>query len=155
MVRLGYLSGTWKDNDFVKDFILIEPSRANLLQASEYVSAFFNEAEITTINKTEENITADAINPKHQTVIHFFSNVLDLEDFQGDKSSNILSEDKKHNNNIVCVSPFYQDNSRGKRMDEFGEKLKGYSCIYKFEKHTDEWGGSYSCQIRIFVSSYY
>lgn len=43
----------------------------------------------------------------------------------------------------------------GKRMKEFGDKLQGYTLAYKLEKHTDDWDKPYSCQIYIFVSSYY
>ncbi len=49
----------------------------------------------------------------------------------------------------------YQEASRGKRIKEFGDKLQGYTLIYKLEKHTDDWDKPYSCQIYIFVSSYY
>ena len=42
-----------------------------------------------------------------------------------------------------------------KRMKEFGDKLQGHTLVYKLEKHTDDWDKPYSCQIYIFVSSYY
>jgi hypothetical protein len=50
---------------------------------------------------------------------------------------------------------YYQEATRGKRMKEFGGKLQGYTLVYKLEKHTDDWDKPYSCQIYIFVSSYY
>lgn len=34
-------------------------------------------------------------------------------------------------------------------------KTSGYSLAYKLEKHTGDWDKPYSCQIYIFVSSYY
>lgn len=87
--------------------------------------------------------------------MHIFSNVVDLDDFEGTEIANILSNDKSHNNIIICVSPYYQENSRGKRITEFGKMLKGYNLAYRFEKHTDEWDKNSSCQIHIYVSSYY
>ena len=84
-----------------------------------------------------------------------FSNVIDLDDFDGDSVLSLLNEDKSRNNIIVCVSPYYREATRGKRMKEFGDKLQGYTLVYKLEKHTDDWDKPYSCQIYIFVSSYY
>lgn len=40
-------------------------------------------------------------------------------------------------------------------IDEFCSKLQGYRCVYKFQKHIDEWSEKYSCQIRIYESLYY
>ena len=39
-------------------------------------------------------------------------------------------------------------------MDEFGDMLRGMRCVYKLEKHIEDWKNSFSCQIRIFVSRY-
>ena len=41
-------------------------------------------------------------------------------------------------------------------MVTFGNRLQGYYCSYKFQKHIDEWVNDYSCQIRIYrVSGYF
>ncbi len=84
-----------------------------------------------------------------------FSNVLDITEFERHDIASILNSDMSHNNILVCVSPFYQENGRGALMDEFSDMLRGMRCEYKFEKHTDEWKNPFSCQIRIFVSNYY
>lgn len=93
--------------------------------------------------------------PKTGTIIHIFSNVLDIVEFERENIANILNQDMSHNHILVCVSPFYQENGRGSLMDDFGKMLLGMRCEYKFEKHTDEWDKSFSCQIRIFISAYY
>lgn len=64
--------------------------------------------------------------------------LIDLDDFDGDGLLSLLNEDKSHNNIIVCVSPYYQESTRGKSIKEFGEKLQCYSLVYKLEKHTDD-----------------
>lgn len=51
--------------------------------------------------------------------------------------------------------PLLSGSNTRKRIKEFGDKLQGYSLVYKLEKHTDDWDKPYSCQIYIFVSSYY
>ncbi len=155
MVLADFIASKWIDNDFIKDFILIEPSRKNLERCAQYVEAFYADAGKTSICKSDKEITTDDIKPKCQTVLHLFSNVIDLDDFDGERITSLLSEDKSHNNIVVCVSPYYQESSRGKRMATFGKMLQGYTCHYKFEKHTDEWDKPYSCQIHIYVSSYY
>ncbi len=155
MVLADFLASEWIDNDFIKDFILIEPSIKNLEQSDRYVEAFYPYAKRTVLCKSDNEITADDIEPRCETVIHLFSNVIDLEDFDGEGVAALLSKDKSHNNIVVCVSPYYQEASRGKRMATFGKMLQGYTRHYKFEKHTDEWDKPYSCQIHIYVSSYY
>lgn len=63
--------------------------------------------------------------------------LIDLDDFDGYGLLSLLNEDKSHNNIIVCVS-YYQDATLRQRMKEFGEKLQGYSLVYKLEKHTGD-----------------
>ena len=155
MVLSDYMASRYIDNDYIKDFILIEPSRQNLQRCVKYVNAFFCESKISVVCKKDDQLNNDDINPKSSTVIHIFSNVIDLDDFDSDSVLSLLNEDKSHNNIIVCVSPYYQEETRGKRMKEFGDKLQGYTLVYKLEKHTDDWDKPYSCQIYIFVSSYY
>lgn len=155
MVLSDYMVSRYIGNDYIKDFILIEPSHQNLQRCTKHVNAFFNESTASAVCKKDSQINDDDINPKSSTVIHIFSNVIDLDDFDGDSILSLLNEDKSHNNIIVCTGPYYQEATRGKRMREFGEKLQGYTLVYKLEKHTDDWDKSYSCQIYIFVSSYY
>lgn len=155
MVLSDYMASRYVDNDYIKDLILIEPSRTNLQRCVDYVNAFFSESKISAVRKKEDQINDDDINPESATVIHIFSNVIDLEGFDGNGVLSLLNEDKSHNNIIVCVSPYYQEATRGKKIKEFGDKLQGYSLVYKLEKHIDDWDRPYSCQIYIFVSSYY
>lgn len=155
MVLSDYLDSKYIDNDYIKDFILIEPSHQNLQRCVKYVNAFFNESTASAVCKKDSQLSDGDINPKSSTVIHIFSNIIDLGDFDGDSVLSLLNEDKSHNNIIVCVGPYYQEATRRKRMNEFGEKLQGYSLVYTLEKHTDDWDKPYSCQIYIFVSSYY
>lgn len=78
-----------------------------------------------------------------------------MPDFQRETVASIINNDPSRNHILVCASPFYQENGRGKLMDEFRGMLKAMRTEYKFEKHTDEWDKPFSCQIRIFVSSYF
>lgn len=143
------------DLHIVNDVTLIEPSEVSLVHAVKYVHDMFNDSTIIPILKQDYEITSDDIQPKSQTVIHILSNVIDLPEFSGDRILSHLNEDNEHNNIVICVSPYYSEESRGKRLKEFENKLRGYRCIYKFHKHRDEWAENFSCQICIFESLYY
>lgn len=155
MVLSDFLTSKWADNGFVKDITLIEPSVTNLKQACEYTEAFFPNAKLAPIRKNDSQLNEDDLLPTKPTVLHILSNVIDLEGFDGTTIADILSRDNSHNNIVICVSPYYQEATRGQRMYEFGELLNGFTRSYKFEKHTDEWDKPYSCQIHIYVSSYF
>lgn len=155
IVFADFLSSKWIEYNFVKDIILIDPSRICLMQSVEFLSSVYRDSDIIGIQKNDKQIREDDLMPKSNTVIHILSNIVDLDNFQGNRILSLLNEDKKHNNIIICVSPYYQEDSRGKRIDEFCSKLQGYRCVYKFQKHIDEWSEKYSCQIRIYESLYY
>lgn len=155
MVLSDFLRHHYIDKNNITDFIVIEPSKASLTQGLLYLGHFFDNSKISAYNTTAKNLKKDNIQPQSDTVIHIFSNVLDIIEFERDNIADILNSDMSHNHILVCVSPFYQENGRGGLMDEFGEMLRGMRCEYKFEKHTNEWKEPFSCQIRIFVSGYY
>lgn len=155
MVLSNFLKKHYIGNDLIVDFTVIEPSKISLSQGIRYLERFFDNCEITAYNIKAGKLTDDNILPKTGTIIHIFSNVLDIVEFERENIANILNQDMSHNHILVCVSPFYQENGRGSLMDDFGRMLRGMRCEYKFEKHTDDWDKPFSCQIRIFVSGYY
>ncbi len=155
MVLSDFMKHHYIDNDLIGEFIMIEPSRASIKQGIKYLKAFFDDCDIAVFNDTAGKITPDNLRTNAQTVIHIFSNVLDMPEFEREHIAEILNQDMSRNHILVCVSPFYQENGRGALMDNFGKMTRGMRCEYKFEKHTDEWKKPFSCQIRIFVSGYY
>ncbi len=155
MVLSDFLKKHYIDNDNFVDFTVVEPSKPSLSQGIRYLEQFFENCDITAYNIKAGKLTDDNIHPKSETVIHIFSNVLDIVEFERENIASILNQDMSHNHILVCVSPFYQENGRGALMDDFGKMLNGMRCEFKFEKHTDEWDKPFSCQIRIFISGYY
>lgn len=155
MVLSDFLKNHYIDNDKISDFTVIEPSKASLTQGLQYLEQFYENSKITAYNVSAGKLTEDYIRPQSDTVIHLFSNVLDIIEFERHNIANILNSDMSHNHILVCVSPFYQENGRGALMDEFGNMLRSMRCEYKLEKHTDDWKNPFSCQVRIFVSAYY
>ena len=154
MVLSDFMKQHYIDNDIISEFILIEPCRVSINQGVKCLQAFFDDCEIITFNSIAGWISLDTIRTKAQTVLHIFSNVLDMPEFEREHIANILNQDVERNHVLVCVSPFYQENGRGALMDDFCKMIRGIRCVYKFEKHLDEWDKSFSCQIRIFESRY-
>ena len=93
MVLSDYMASRYTDNDHIKDFILIEPSKQNLQRCVKYVNAFFCESKISVICKKDNQLNNDDINPKPSTVMHIFSNVIDQDDFDGDSVLSMLNGD--------------------------------------------------------------
>jgi len=155
MVLSDFLKKKYIDNENIKHFTLIEPSRHSLSQGIKYLNLFFEDCNITAYNITAGELTEDNIQTESATTIHIFSNVLDINEFERENIAGIINQDMSHNHILVCVSPFYQENDRGSLMDDFGKRLRGMECVYKLEKHSDEWDKPFSCQIRVYVSGYY
>ena len=72
-----------------------------------------------------------------------------MPEFSGKGLKEILTSTPNYQHVIVMVSPFYPEEGRGKRMDEFFDSLEGFKKVYSFQKHIEEWKENYSCQIRI------
>ena len=99
-----------------------------------------------------ENVNYEDLAPKSNTVLHLFSNIIDISKVNYDNVINYLNNDTEHANIVVCVSPFYQESGRGKRIPQFGDALTRYKLIHKLERHIDDWDKNFSCQIYIYRS---
>lgn len=133
----------------ITDVALIEPSKLCLRRAIGYIEWTLPNALLTTINKKEENIGSADLCIQENTVLHILSNVVDMPEFSGVGIRRFLSSAKALRHILVMASPFYPEEGRGKRMDDFCDSLNGFHPIYSFQKHTDEWKEDFSCQIRI------
>ncbi|MDE7402074.1 MAG: hypothetical protein K2M87_01530 [Muribaculaceae bacterium] len=135
--------------NIITDITLIEPSIHCLRQAIGYVQWTLPKAMLTAISKKEDNISNDDICLQESSVVHILSNIVDMPEFSGKGLKEILASSPTYRHVIVMVSPFYPEEGRGKRMDEFCDSLERFQNVYSFQKHIDEWKEDYSCQIRI------
>lgn len=135
--------------DIITDVTLIEPSRNCLRQAIGYIEWTLPKAILTPINKREENISLEDVCLQEKIVVHILSNIVGMPEFSGKGLIRVLDSTPHYRHVIVMVSPFYPEEGRGKRMDEFCDSLKGFQEVYSFQKHIDEWKEDYSCQIRV------
>lgn len=138
-----------RDQNTITDFTLIEPSVRCLSQAEANLTWSNPKSMVDIVKKYEEDVeTADICVQEHK-VLHLLSNVVDMPEFSGEGVRRFIGANHQLYHVIIAVSPFYPEEGRGKRMDEFAESLNGFSKVYSFQKHVDDWQEDYSCQIRI------
>lgn len=150
LVLIDFLCQKGINRDYITDFNLIDPSKESLKRACNFLKRQTPFSEIIAHNCKLEQVCYDDLHCKSQATIHVFSNIIDLPDVNFERTIDFLNAKASSNSFIVCVSPFYQDDGRGKRMREFGRRLSRYTLEYKLEKHIDDWNRSFSCQIYIF-----
>lgn len=149
LVLIDYIVSNGIDREYISDICLIEPSIACLNRAQNNINLQSPFTPVYFINSKLENVNYKDLVVKSNTIIHLFSNIIDIPEVNYENVIDYLNNDTEHTNIVVCVSPFYQENGRGKRIPQFCEQLIGYQLIYKVEKHANEWIRNFSCQIYI------
>lgn len=137
------------DQDIITDFTLIEPSGRCLSQAEANLTWSNPKSMVDVVKKHEEEVEAVDICVQERKVLHLLSNVVDMPEFSGEGVRRFVGDNHRLHHLIIAVSPFYPEEGRGKRMDEFVESLNEFIKVYSFQRHVDDWEEDYSCQIRI------
>lgn len=133
----------------IKSVTLIEPSEFSLKRAALYVNKLFPETKIRTVHKYLDDIIQNDISiSKGETIIHLFSNILDVNGF----SINTLALNVKSYNSLnflVCVSP-YINQFRNERLNDFLNTFDDI-CIYHDFKSND-WKNNWAidCKVALF-----
>jgi hypothetical protein len=147
----GQAIGTMCYVDFLKEegiiqnirkVTLIEPSETCLKRAALHTSVFLPEAEITTVNKTfDELLMTDIETDKNIPTLHILSNVLDLK-FNLDRFAVVINEHIKGYNQFVCVGPYFNYSNKDERISKFCSLINGkenFSKVYdKYELDADK-----------------
>jgi hypothetical protein len=136
----------------IKSVSLIEPSEICLKRAALHVSKFFPDAEISTINKTFDELSDDDINCEEDVpTLHIMSNVLDLLDFDLERFAELINDRMKGYNQFVCVGPYFGFQEKDKRMEDLYLLLNGDENFCKFyEKYELNANKAWTAQIRCF-----
>ena len=104
----------------IKTVTLIEPSEICLKRAALHVSQFFPNAEIRTICKTFDDLTADDLATTADIpTLHIFSNVLDIQAFNLENFANHINKTIKGYNLFVCVGPYFGYSDKDNRISHF------------------------------------
>ena len=135
----------------VKTITLIEPSEICLKRAALHASIFFPNAEIKTVNKTFDELTADDITCSEETpTLHILSNVLDVLDFDLEDFAELIDDNICGHNQFVCVGPYFNYSDKDERIDNFLSLLNGddyyNNCFDKYEFDEDKaWTANIVC----------
>lgn len=106
---------------------LIEPSSICLQRASLHVNHFDKNCIIRTVCKEIDSLKNNDIrNNQHNIKIHFFSNILDVEDFSISNLIGLIENTQKGINYFVCVSPYITD-TKTDRVDSFSRYFSRYN----------------------------
>lgn len=122
----------------VRRITLIEPSYIALARAALHSSLLFPNAELVTINKGFDDLTASDIEvDSNIPTLHIFSNVLDMGStpnyngvFNLGTFSNLVLEISKGYNEYVITEPLFSDFHRDEQADIFTSSL-GVNVYYE------------------------
>lgn len=111
-----------------KTITLIEPSELALKRAALHARKLFPNAVIKTVKKDFDKLTAEDIQiDENQTILHLFSNVLDIEYFSIEQLAELIEQNKAYNL-MVCVSPYIND-FKNQRLNNFISCFQNASTI--------------------------
>jgi hypothetical protein len=136
----------------IKSVTLIEPSEICLKRAALHASKFFPDAEISTINKTFDELSDNDINCEEDIpTLHIMSNVLDLLDFDLERFAELINDRMKGYNQFVCVGPYFGFQEKDKRMNDLYLLLNGDENFCKYyEKYELNVNRAWTAQVRCF-----
>lgn len=98
---------------------LIEPSAAAIKRAYENILVYLNDPrKIHCVSKYLDNITTNDISSESQITIHFFSNILDIENIDLKHLADIIGNNVHGEHYIICTGPL---NNGNRRIDRFYE----------------------------------
>jgi len=152
LVYVDYL----KNNNVKKDiqqFTLIEPSIVAIKRASLHIRSMVEDSNIYTINKDFDSLKSyDFTSVSSKINLHFFSNILDMDNFSVEKLIKQIKDQFQGRNYFICVSPYVTD-LKTARIDAFVNyfyKFDNYDLIYTVDNKKGEWKNDWSRVIRIF-----
>lgn len=98
----------------VQKITLIEPSKKALQRANLHINIYINNTvNINLVNKYLDDVNNDDIQSNEtRPVIHFFSNILDIEEIDLKKIAIKLNESVLNDNYLVTVGPLNETNHR-------------------------------------------
>jgi superfamily II DNA helicase RecQ len=96
-----------------KKVVLIEPSEMALERAKLHVNAYLkDENKIHTVNKYLDDVTNKDIKADTPIVLHFFSNILDIQNIDLKKLAQNVGENVVGEHYFFCVGPLNYGNNR-------------------------------------------
>lgn len=105
----------------VTKIILVEPSSPAINRAYEYLVKYSNSAQIVKLNKYINDLETSEINVSDNTlVLHFFSNILDIETIDLGNLSSLIKDGINAEQLFFCIG---SQNTRASRIAEFAKRF--------------------------------
>lgn len=135
----------------IKEINLIDPSQIALKRASLLTKKIID-TKIITINKKLEYLAENDLNNTAFVKFHFFSNILDIEDFSIENLANLIENNFSHENYFFCVSPYINE-YKTNRINDFASYFENkyqYEELKSLTMQKGEWKDDWSIVLRVF-----
>ncbi len=110
----------------IKSVTLIEPSNICLKRAALHVNHFDKACVIRTVCKDIDSLKNNDVKSSQNNIkIHFFSNILDVDDFSITNLIGLIENTQKGLSYFVCVSPYITD-TKADRVDSFSRHFSQF-----------------------------
>lgn len=110
----------------IRSVTLIEPSNICLKRAALHVNHFDKTCIIRTVCKDIDSLKNNDVKSSQSNIkIHFFSNILDVDDFSIINLIGLIENTQKGLNYFVCVSPYITD-TKADRVDSFSRHFSQF-----------------------------
>jgi superfamily I DNA and/or RNA helicase len=109
----------------IQKIVLIEPSQIALDRAELHVSAYLkDDSKINIVNKYLDDVTQEDIEIDHPIILHFFSNILDIENIDLERLSQLISRNTTNKQYFICVSPLNPSDYRINQFEGYFKNTK-------------------------------
>jgi hypothetical protein len=153
MMLFDYLNKNSIDLEIQK-VVLIEPSHLALRRGGLHSLKFDESIALDTINKPLDDLDSQDFRVAKGTVIHLFSNILDVDAISLSKLRNLILDTFPGENYFICCSPHINP-TKTQRLNTFRESFEEYDLvrIYGTTNTADEWNGKWTRAIRVFKAT--
>ena len=137
----------------IRHIKLIEPSVMALKRAALHVKKYDETFNIKTLNKElDALVIGDLRSVRSLTKMHFFSNVLDMDNFSLMRLMKLLEEGYPGENYFVCASPNATTlkTSRLKSFIHYFSGKPGFEILGEANDDKGEWNGNWTRIVRVF-----
>lgn len=135
-------------NPNIKRITLVEPSTVAIERAKLLVTSYdiCKDAEIRLVNKGFDDLVEDDVRSLNCRKVHLFSNILDVTAFDLAVFTQLFQKTQKGGNYIVCVGPYYSEQTR---VDWFIEAINPDYRYVSEDFAKCEWINEWTLSLRI------